>query len=328
MTEKMIKRVLILLPVGDKQKRQFEEAIIDSEYEFEFIYSERNKATSEELSSANIIIGSPPIKMISNSTFLEWVQLGTAGADEYTVIGALPKGTALTNATGAFGLAISEYMLGVLLEIYKKLHLYRDNQLQNFWMDMGSVKTIENSVVLSVGLGDIGGEFSKRMKALGAYTIGIRRKDTNKPNYIDELYLMEDLDKILPRADVIALSLPRTNETYKLFSAERIAKMKQGSVIINVGRGNAIDTEALCDALESGYLSGAGLDVTDPEPLPPNHRLWGIKSAVITPHISGFYHLQETYDKIISISANNLNRFSKGEDLKNIVDFTTGYRKL
>jgi phosphoglycerate dehydrogenase-like enzyme len=193
---------------------------------------------------------------------------------------------------------------------------------------MGSVKSIENSVILTVGLGDIGSEFAKRVKSLGAYTIGIRRKDSSKPAYIDEIYLQEELDNILPRADVVALSLPRTKDTYKLFSAERLAKMKKGAVILNVGRGNAIDSDALCDALESGHLMGAGLDVTDPEPLPPDHRLWSIKSAVITPHISGFYHLQETYNRIINIAAYNLKRFSSGEELKNIVDFETGYRKL
>ncbi len=102
---------------------------------------------------------------------------------------------------------------------------------------------------------------------------------------------------------------------------------KRGSIILNVGRGSAIDTEALCDLLEQGHFEGVGLDVTDPEPLPPNHRLWDIPNAVITPHISGFFHLHKTLERIIDISTDNLSRYLNGEELKNTVDYNTGYRK-
>ena len=108
--------------------------------------------------------------------------------------------------------------------------------------------------------------------------------------------------------------------------AERFSHMKKGAVLINVGRGSAVNTEALCDALESGRLGGAALDVTDPEPLPPNHRLWRQSNALITPHVSVGYTLLETYERIIKICLENLFRFSKSEELYNQVDFKTGYR--
>ncbi len=127
---------------------------------------------------------------------------------------------------------------------------------------------------------------------------------------------------------MVALSLPETKETYKLFSKEKISKMKKDSVLINIGRGTAIDTEALCDALESGKLLGAALDVTDPEPLPKDHRIWGIKNAIITPHVSGNYNLKETHHRIVKIAVNNLERFIKGEELRNVVNLSTGYRDL
>lgn len=113
-----------------------------------------------------------------------------------------------------------------------------------------------------------------------------------------------------------------------MLGRERIERMKPGAVVLNVGRGYIIDTEALCDALESGHLGGAGLDVTEPEPLPKGHRLWGLPTAVITPHVSGGYHLPETHERIIGIFADNLGRFLRGEALRNTVDFATGYRKL
>ena len=107
---------------------------------------------------------------------------------------------------------------------------------------------------------------------------------------------------------------------------DRIEKIKKDAVLINVGRGSAIDTEALCDALENGHLRGAALDVTDPEPLPPHHRLWRLPNAIITPHISGGYTVMKTYDRIIEICLKNFSRFLNGEELFNLVDFKTGYR--
>ena len=182
--------------------------------------------------------------------------------------------------------------------------------------------------MLVLGMGDIGGEFGRRVKALGAHVIGVRRTDTRCPDYADEVHLTADLDRLLPLADVVAVTLPGTKETAGLLDRRRIGLMKPGAVVLNVGRGIVIDTEALCDALESGHLGGAGLDVTDPEPLPPDHRLWDIPNAVITPHISGFYHLPETLERIIQISASNLKAFAEGKPLRNIIDFSTGYRKL
>ena len=177
-------------------------------------------------------------------------------------------------------------------------------------------------------MGDIGGEFAKRVKALGAYVIGVRRTDTRCPDYADEVHLTADLDVLLPRADVVAIAMPGTRETAHLMDRRRIGLMKEGAVLLNVGRGAIVDTEALCDALESGHLLGAGLDVTDPEPLPQGHRLWEIPSAVVTPHISGFFHLQETLERIIRISAENLKAYRCSEPLRNLVDFSTGYRRL
>lgn len=139
---------------------------------------------------------------------------------------------------------------------------------------------------------------------------------------------MDKIDELLPTVDVVMLSMPSTKETYKMFSKERLRLMKAESVLLNVGRGNVLDTDALCDLVESGQLLGAGLDVVDPEPLPKDHRLWDVENIIITPHISGGYHLPETLEKIVQISAKNLRSFIKEDELMNIVDFSTGYRTL
>lgn len=317
----MGKNILVLMPVNEKHKRLLEEKAPTAN----FIYMDSKSVDAAHVQKANIIIGNPPVDMIKASKNLQLLQLQSAGVGVYSEEDVLPEGTILTNATGAYGLAISEYMLGVLLELYKKLHLYRDNQVEGNWSYEGQVKSIYNSTALIVGLGDIGGEFAKRLKALGAYTIGIRRKDSNRPEYLDELHFMDKLEELLPRADIVALSLPGTKMTTRIINEKTLKLMKPDAVLINVGRGSAIDTEALCDALESGHLLGAALDVTDPEPLPKDHRLWKIKNIVITPHVSGGYSLQETHDRVVKISANNVEAFLNNKSLANVVDRSAGY---
>ncbi|MGX8701023.1 D-2-hydroxyacid dehydrogenase [Caproiciproducens sp.] len=316
------KRILVLLPAEARHKALLEQSAPDCR----FTYSSYRSVTGEQVQDAQIIIGNPPAEYLKDSPNLEWLHCSSAGVDPYLKEGALPKGTALTNSTGAYGLAVSEHMLAMLLEILKRLHTYRDAQKLHVWKGQGKVKSVYGSTVLVLGMGDIGGEFAQKVKALGAYVIGLRRTVGEKPEYADEMHLTAELDSLLPRADIVALCLPATKETDHLFSRERLALLKEGAILLNVGRGTLIDTEALCDALESGCLFGAGLDVTDPEPLPEGHRLWDIPGAVVTPHISGFYHLQETLERVVRIAAENLKHYANGEPLDNTVDFATGYR--
>lgn len=316
-------RILVVIPFNNNEKKILQSKIPDSEY----IFIKSEQINEELVKSADIIIGNVSPQYIKGSQNLKWLQLSSAGTDGYCEAGIIPEGAYLTNATGAYGLAISEHMLGMLLEIKKKLNLYYINQKQHEWKDEGNVTSIEGSTSLIVGLGNIGGDFARKMKALGSYTIGIRRTRGLKPGYIDELYTIEALDDLLPRADVVALCLPGTKDTYHLFNRDKFSLMKKSIIILNVGRGRAICTDDLCDALENGIIAGAGLDVTEPEPLPAGHRLWDVPGVIITPHISGFYHLPETLKRIVAISTENLENFVKHEPLKNVIDFTTGYRK-
>ena len=321
-----VKHILVTVPVEQRHIDLLKAAVPEAEFRVrEFM--EKEDVAPEDVAWAEVILGNVEPGQLNASEKLRWLQTNSAGVEPYLKPGVLAENTVLTNATGAYGLAISEHMLGMLLEIIKKLELYRDAQKQGSWNSLGRVTSVYGSTVLVLGMGDIGGEFGMRCKALGARVLGVRRKNTEKPEYADEVYLTEDLDRLLPQADVVAVTLPGTEATRGMLSRERISRMKNGAVLLNVGRGYIVDTEALCDALESGKLAGAGLDVTDPEPLPPEHRLWRIPTAVITPHISGYYHLKETHERILRIFAENLERFVKGEPLVNQVDFQTGYRK-
>lgn len=331
------KRALVTIPTGERHRNLLQQAAPGWEFRFrgtDTLVCAPQEAlpgqpvTQEDVDWPQVILGNVPAAMLHGSPALEWLQTNSAGVDPYIQPGVLAGDTLLTNATGAYGLAIAEHMLGMLLELFKKLELYRDAQKSGAWQSQGAVKAVYGSTVLVLGMGDIGGEFAARCKALGAKVIGVRRSPRPCPEYADEVHLLEDLDSLLPHADVVAITLPGTDATRGLMSRERLAKMKEGAVLLNVGRGFIVDTEALCDALERGHLSGAGVDVTDPEPLPPTHRLWNIPTAVVTPHISGFYHLRETHERIVGIFLENLRHFQAGEPLRNLVDFATGYRKL
>ena len=331
------KHALVTIPTGERHRNLLQQAAPGWEFRFrgtDTLVCAPQEAlpdqpvTQEDVDWAQVILGNVPATMLHGSPALEWLQTNSAGVEPYIQPGVLAGDTLLTNATGAYGLAIAEHMLGMLLELFKKLELYRDAQKSGAWQSQGAVKAVYGSTVLVLGMGDIGGEFAARCKALGAKVIGVRRSPRPCPEYADEVHLLEDLDSLLPQADVVAITLPGTDATRGLMSRERLAKMKEGAVLLNVGRGFIVDTEALCDALERGHLSGAGVDVTDPEPLPPTHRLWNIPTAVVTPHISGFYHLRETHERIVGIFLENLRHFQAGEPLRNLVDFATGYRKL
>lgn len=313
-------KILVVLPLNDRQKEKLSRNVRNQE----FLYCPPEEVTEEMISDVEVILGNVPPKLLPHAKALKWLQLNNAGTEGYCD-GALPKGAVLTNATGAYGLAISEHMVGVLFELCKKLNLYARNQREHIWRSEGHVRVVEGSRVLIIGLGDIGSAFARKMKGLGCRTVGIKRREGRKPEGVDDLYTLERLERQLPLADIVALSLPGNQDTYHMLNKERIAMLKPGAVILNVGRGITIDTEALTEALKEGRIAGAALDVTDPEPLPPDHPLWDMENVVITPHVSGGFSLPETLDQILDICIANLECYLVKRPLRNIVDFRTGY---
>ena len=319
----MQERILVIVDFTPEQREILQKAAPNAIFE----YVLPKQVTKEMVHSADIIVGNPNPEFLKGASDLKLLQLQSAGTNQYTPE-SIPEGCIFACATGTYGLAISEYMLACVLQMFNHLNEYHDHQKSGSWNRVGHAKSIYGSTALVIGLGDIGGEFAKRIKALGGYTIGVRRADLTKPDYLDEIHLTEDLDQLLGRADIVALSLPSTPQTHHIMDQHRLSLMKDDAVLVNVGRGNAIDTDALCDVLSSGKLLGAALDVTDPEPLPPEHPLWKIRGAHITPHISGGSTLPETQNRLVRHCASNIKAFLEGTPLKSVVDLKTGYRKL
>lgn len=318
-----MKRVLVVLPVQERHKEKLEKAGEGCI----FTYSSVKEVTEDMIAESEIIIGNVSAAKIGASNKLELLQLNSAGADQYIKKGILSNKTILTNATGAYSKAVAEHMFAMMFMLQKKLHLYRDAQAKAEWVDEGIVCSIADATVLVVGLGDIGLHFARMAKGLGAYTIGVKRRMSECPDSVDELYTTERLDEVLPMADVIASFLPGTKATYHIYTKERFALMKKNAIFLNGGRGNAVDADVLYEVLSGHQIAAAGIDVTEPEPLPAEHPLWSLANVVITPHISGQYHLPETFERVVDISAENLSAYLKGRPLRNVVDFTTGYKK-
>ena len=319
-----MKTVLCMLPVEQRHKEKLERA---GGAECSFVYVGEHGATAEDIAAANIILGMPEPELINASENLELLQLNIAGADRYVKPGVLAPKTKLTNSTGAYSKAVAEHGAAMLFMLQKKLHLYRDAQGKHEWTDFGTVTSITDATVVIVGLGDIGCHFATIMKALGAHVIGVKRRASAKPDCVDELYTMEKLDEVLPRADVVFSVLPGTHATTHLYTAERFDLMKPSAIFINCGRGASVENSVLYDAVKNGKIASAAIDVSEVEPLPPDSPLWSLDNLVITPHVSGYYHLPYTFERIVDIAAENLGRFMRGEELMNIVDFTTGYKK-
>ncbi len=285
-------------------------------------FTSREALREEDLRKAEVIIGNIPLDRFPLCENLKWFQTQSAGVSSFK---DLPDKFVMTNASGTYGETISEYMLSGVLSILKELPAYEKQQKEHRWAVIETVRNLVDSTVLSVGMGDIGSAFARKCHALGATVYGVRRTVHDKPDYVEELFALKDLDRILPQCDIVALSLPETDETIGLFDAKRLSKMKPGSILVNIGRGTAIDTNALIKALECGTVGAAFLDVTDPEPLPADHPLWDTKNAYITPHISGRADGVRPYRVLYDLFYRNLCHYLAGEKLENIVDRTLGY---
>jgi len=282
---------------------------------------------AEEIIDCEIVFGYMVPELLPQAKNLKWFHASFAGVDSLINEKVnFPEDVILTNSSGTYGIGMSEYLLTTLLMLFRKNMGYAKLQFSNTWKSLGHVKAVYGSTVCVVGLGDIGENFAKRCKALGASVTGVaRNKRSELPENVDKMYTIDELDEAIKDADVVALCLPGTAETIGLFDHSRMMKMKEGAIILNVGRGSAIDTSALIELLESGQIGGAGLDVTDPEPLPSTSKLWQMENVIITPHISGGQNLDLTNNLIAEKFTTYLKDYLEGRPFQRVVDKKNGY---
>jgi phosphoglycerate dehydrogenase-like enzyme len=300
--------------VGARHLARIREIVPD----VELVIKPGREMTEADVRSADIVWGWPRPPHVEGASRLRWIQLASAGADHWT--GIRPE-VLLTKSSGVFGIPIAEWVIGAMVALSRGFHLYRDQQRERIWK-AGGAREVFGATVGLVGLGDIGQNVAVRAKGLGCRVLGARRRSgTAAPPSVDAVLPLDDL---LPLADYLVLAVPHTPETNGLISAGRLERMKRGSCLLNVGRGATLDEQALIEALRSGRLSGAALDVTAVEPLPPESPLWEMPNVIITPHSSGRSQ-EANADRRTDIFCDNLRRFLAGEPLRNAVDRQAGY---
>lgn len=259
---------------------------------------------------------------------LKWLCISSAGAEPFCKDPTLipSPDCVLTNSAGGYGLTIAEHIVMVTLMMLRRMPDFLPEINQHIWSAPLPMKSILGNSFTMLGTGNLGTTAALRLKAMGAAKIiGVSRSGVKKDDVYDEFYSTDDLDKILPETKILVMSLPSTAETVNILDRRRLALLPKDAYIVNVGRGNAIDQEALVEALNSGAIAGAALDVTVPEPLPADNPLWTAKNLVLTPHISGRFSLNYTRDLNVDMFCENLVNYAAGKPLAHVVDRARGY---
>ncbi|HWK81449.1 MAG TPA: D-2-hydroxyacid dehydrogenase [Thermomicrobiales bacterium] len=265
---------------------------------------------------------------LATASRLRWFHIGAAGVEHIlSVPGFTDRGLILTNSSGISAPNMAEHAIALMLTFARKLPGLFRSQAERHWQDWYAGRdTFElgGQTVVLAGLGAIGLEIARRAKGLDMHVVGLRRTVGGAlPPHVDEVIALDDLDTALARADHVINVLPFTPDTTKLFDADRFAAMKAGSYFYNLGRGTTVDQDALIAALKSGHIAGAGLDVTDPEPLNEDSELWAMENVFITAHTSG--NSPMVRPRLIDLCIEQVRRYRDGEDLLNVVDQTQGY---
>ena len=255
--------------------------------------------------------------LLDRAESLELFACTFAGTDHVPTEALADRGVALTNAGGIHAPGIAEGTIGNMLVFARRLHEGWRRKQNHEWRHFQSGE-LAGSTVTVVGLGSIGQAVAKRLDGFEVETIGVRYSP-EKGGPTDEIcgFEGEAIHDALARSEYVVLACPLTELTRGLIGREELATMRPNSVLINTARGGIVDTDALLGALRSNGIRGAALDVTDPEPLPPDHPLWDLENCLITPHTGG--HTPKHWNRLAAIIARNVERLDSGEELENAV---------
>ena len=280
-----------------------------------------------KVSDAEVFYGNESA-LLAQMPHLRWCHTPYAGIGGLVQSGLFDSGEiALSNSSGAYGLTIGEHIIMVSLMLMRQMPEYNNVLGRHGWVQEYPIRSIAGSHVAIIGTGDIGRNAAARYRVLGASKIIGFNRSGRDVDVFDEVYKLESFDDVVGNEDIdiLLLCVPGTPKSRGILDADRIAKLDEKTFVINVGRGSAIDQDALVSALNGGRIAGAALDVTEPEPLPADHPLWTARNCIITPHISGDMGLEYTVDKTVEFFCENLKRYSQGKELINVVDIKAGY---
>ena len=260
---------------------------------------------------------------------LRWVHKFAAGVDECVTNPAfIERDILLTNTRRVFALPIAQHAIALMLSLANKVPDYVAEQASGEWDGMmnpferGHIE-LDGKTMLVVGLGGIGTEIARRGNGLGMRVIATRRSSRDGPEFVDYVGLSSEMPELARQANVVVNALPLTAETRGILDAEFFAALPAGALFINIGRGETVVTDDLVAALQSGHVAGAGLDVTEPEPLPGGHPLWSMPNVIMTPHVANSSDM--TIRRAGLLASENLRRYVNGDRLLNVVAIDEGY---
>jgi phosphoglycerate dehydrogenase-like enzyme len=283
---------------------------------------------AREVANADAIIGGITKEHFGAAKRLKWVQTISAGVEAYSFWPEFVKSDVqLTNCKVVQGPTIADHAFAMLLALTRGLHEFIPNRTKREWGGRtglpAGMTELPGMTAVVVGAGGIGTQIAQRANGFGMKVIGVDPKDMPVSNFFSEIVPPDRLDSVLPKADVVFVAAPLTPKSERMIASRQFDAMKQGAYFIAVSRGKLYDKQALVKALDSKKLAGAGLDVTDPEPLPADDSLWNFENVVITPHVASA--AEGSNQRRIAVIEDNIRRFARGEALTHVVDKANGY---
>lgn len=315
------------MPPQDDLKQWFAARLSDSLSEFEVVSPETDEDAIEAIKDADGAFGWIPPEALAVAEKIRWLHNPDAGPFfGYYYEELMEHPLVITNPRGIYFDHISHHILMFILALSRGLPWYMDAQRNRVWdkdARQSEYINLSEATVLINGVGGIGHETARICKELGMEVIGIEPRPEYDLPYV-EFHNPDELDSLLPRADFVVSTVPHTPETEGMFNASRFERMKKTAYFINIGRGKVCKIDDLAEAVESGEIAGCGLDVFEVEPLPPEHKLWGLPNVLLTPHVA-VRDAGNIPERRYEVLIDNARRFLNGEALNNVVDKSKWY---
>jgi len=280
-----------------------------------------------EIADADGFIGSITPEQVRAGKKLQWVQISSAGLENVLFLSGgndlRDSNITLTNNKIVQGPEIADHAMAMLLYLSRHIYQYVADKQQEVWTRKFTGIELRGKTALIIGVGGIGTQIAVRANAFGMTVIGVDPEEKPFMPYVKEIVKPDQLDTVIPQADVLFVSAPYTAQSRKMMGARQFEMMKKNSYFIAVSRGGLYEMDGLVKALDEKRLAGAGVDVTDPEPLPKGHPLWKFDNVMITPHIAG--RSDHDHERMVGTMKENLQRFVDGRPLVNVVNKQKGY---
>lgn len=311
-------KILSSLPVRKEQREQVRSILSEAELVGVKDFSQADQDVEVLVSFGQDITE----ESLSHYPKLRWIQVMSAGIDHLPLQAMAERGVALTNARGAHHIQMSEHIMWSILTIMRQGQISINHQDRKVWDPEVRIEELYGKTVCIVGAGSIGEEVAKKCRAFGMTVWGISQREKNHQAY-DQMGMTNDLPAFLGMSDIVVVILPLTSKTFGMFDTDLINQMKTGSYLVNVARGAVVDELALVEALNTGKIRAAALDVFVQEPLPASSPFWGMGNVLLTPHIAGRspHYLARTFE----IFTKNLKVYPNFSQMPNHIEISRGY---